>query len=251
MNILEGADGPFYAEILTVSNHIPFDFDWGIEFPAHLQKNKKPIDRYRRGIYYSDQALKRFYERFQRSSLASNTILVVTGDHGIWIFSSENLSGLEKNEQFFRVPLIIQTPEGHQFEVAENTSHLDIAPTLSGLLGLTGPSDWMGQSLFKPSQSFGDRVTYLMSEQALSYRFPDRACIPSVQCESSGSCYGPDKGAVPDSLCFRLAPSQDLLLDSRVQSTEVDRRMMNRDRALFEYSQIAAELGTSPEFSAE
>lgn len=251
LNKLESVDEPFYAEILTVSNHMPFDFDWDIEFPEYLQRNMEMLDRYRRGMYYTDQAFRKFHENFQKSSLAANTILVVTGDHGIWTFSSDELSGLEKNEQFFRVPLILQTPEGHNFEVDENTSHLDIAPTLSSLLGLAGPDAWMGRSLFDQDQALSNRVTYLMTEQALSYRFSDRACVPSVQCQNSVDCYRTHEQEVPETLCYLVEPNQDLLRDTQSTPIAIDPITAERDRALFEYSQIALESGTSPDFTGE
>ena len=243
---LESVDEPFFAEILTISNHIPFDYDWDIEFPEYLHHDAELLDRYRRGMYYSDQALRKFHERFQSSSLAQNTILIVTGDHGIWTFLSDELPGLEKNEQYFRVPLIVQTPEGHQFAVNENTSHLDIAPTLSSLLDLTGPDDWMGRSIFGGEKTLANRITYQMTEQALSYRYSDRACIPSIQCQNSVSCSRVHEQDVPQTLCFRVDPSQDLLLDAHSAQIKIDPRRIADDRALFEYSQIALELGTAP-----
>ena len=248
---LESVDGPFFAEILTVSNHLPFDYDWNIEFPEYLQQETELLDRYRRGMYYTDQAFRKFHERFQNSSLAQNTILVVTGDHGIWTFSSDELPGLVKNEQYFRVPLIMQTPEGHQFAVNENTSHLDIAPTLSNLLDLKGPDDWMGRSLFEAEETLANRITYLMTEQALSYRYSDRACIPSVQCQSSVSCYRDFEQNVPEAMCYRVNPVQDLLLDPNSTPIAIDPLTAADDRALFEYSQIALELGTAPGFTED
>ena len=248
---LESVDEPFFAEILTVSNHIPFDYNWNIDFPEYLRQDTNMLDRYRRGMYYSDQAFRKFHERFKNSTLAKNTILVVTGDHGIWTFSSDEMSGLEKNEQYFRVPFILQTPEGHKRTVNENTSHLDIAPTLSSLLDLTGANDWMGRSLFEGEKALENRITYMMTEQALSYRYSDRACIPSVQCENSVSCYQVFEQDVPEALCFRVEKSQDLLLDAHSTPIVIDARTTATDRALFEYSQIALELGTAPEFTED
>ena len=246
LNELESVDKPFYAEIMTVSNHMPFDYDWGIEFPPYLQATATMHDLYRRGIYYTDQAVKEFHERFLQSPLSKNTILVITGDHGIWTFGSEALSELGKNERFFRVPLIISTPDKLNVSISEVASHLDIAPTLSRLLNLSVSEDFMGQDILRGNPDRLSRVAYLMTEQALSYRYADLACIPSVQCQGGSNCYRQQGDEVPTTSCYTVRPSQDLLLDDQARLVDRSSLEISTDRALFDYSQIALELGSSP-----
>ena len=246
---LEQIDEPFYAEVLTVSNHMPFEYEWGIDFPEHLQPASSMYERYRRGIYYTDQAVKRFHDRFSRSPLARNTLLVITGDHGIWTFPDEPLSQLQKNEMFFRVPLIMQSPDGRRWPIPDIASHLDIAPTLADLLGMDVPDTFMGRSLVRDDPERRNRIVYLMTEQALSYRLPDRACVPSAQCESNINCYREREARVPEAQCYALRRDQDLLDDPEAPRLAPSWKRTSADRALFEYSQIALEIGTAPRFA--
>lgn len=243
---LEASDEPFYAEVLSVSNHLPFNYDWNIDFPEHLQSTDTMFDRYRRGIYYTDQAVKGFYERFSESELANNTVLVITGDHGIWTFSDEAQSGLTKNEQFFRVPFIMVTPDKQQQSISDIASHLDIAPTLTQMLNLTGNDDYMGQSLLNPGLHINDRIIYQMTEQALSYRYQDMACIPSFQCQGGGNCYFQNTENTPIAMCYQLDADQDLLVNPIARKVERSQEELYEDRALFDYSQIALNIGTYP-----
>ena len=242
---LEALDEPFYAEILTLSNHLPFDYDWDIDFPADLAADATMHERYRRGMYYTDRAVARFHERFSRSGLAANTILVITGDHGIWSFPSEELGELQKNEMLFRVPLIVQAPGKGPSRIETAASHLDIAPTLVDLLGLDGPDDSLGRSLLPPTRDDG-RILYQMTEHALSYRQGRRVCVPSVQCENDVGCRRTHDASTSEMLCYRLSPSQDPLDDPKATLLDRDSLRAARDRTLFDYTQMALELGTSP-----
>lgn len=246
LNTLETIKKPFYAEILSVSNHMPFDFEWGIDFPAHLQNTETMHDNYRRGIYYTDRAVALFYEKFKKSKLADNTILVVTGDHGIWTFSNETTSPLLKNEQFFRVPLIVELPDNKNIEINNIHSHLDIAPTLFELLGLTGANDFIGQSIFSKNEKKSNRMLYLMTEQALSYRTVGKACIPDTQCQNSINCYQAFEEEPSKNQCYQFNPAHDLLSNSE-DVTSLKDFISLTERALFDYSQIAIELGTVPD----
>lgn len=247
---LEAIEGPFYSEILTVSNHMPFDFDWNIEFPDNLEDTSNMYNRYRRGIYYTDQAVKHFYQNFLSSSLAKNTILVITGDHGIWTFSNEDQSIILKNEEFFRVPLIVKHPidNGDNGKIIErNLSHVDIAPTILELLNFSTPNSFIGDSIFQKTKAQDSRVLYSMTEQGLSYRTIDSVCIPTRQCQNSINCYKTEELEPAPTQCYILDESADLLHKATGHSESVNNSDTNR--ALFDYSQIALKIGTSPDFS--
>ncbi len=242
--VLSTSKQPFYAEVLTLSNHLPFNYDWGIEFPEHLTSDNTLHQRYRRGIYYTDQAVKVLYEKLQRSGLLDKSILVITGDHGIWSFDDENLPGLYKNEQMNRVPLIIHTPNAQPVVIEGNHSHLDIAPTLVDLLGLEITDDFMGQSIFSNALSKTGRAIYSMAEHAVSYRSANRTCIPSVQCTNSVECTSILEENISNTICYDVAEDEDLLIDDSALLSKNHR--FTKDRDLFDYSQIAVEIGSFP-----
>lgn len=244
-NILAETDHPFYAEILTLSNHLPFDYEWGIEFPDYLTRDDTFHARYRRGIYYTDQAVERFYNALQRGGLLDNSILVITGDHGIWSFADETLAALHQNEQMFRVPLIILKPDIEPVVVAGNHSHLDIAPTIIEYLGLELEEDFMGQSIFSSNSAKQKRVIYSMLDNAVSYRFENRFCIPSEQCASSPQCAAIHEENIPSTVCYDIPEHRDVLFDG--DPIGLSRTAASwPDRALFDYSQIAVDVGSFP-----
>ncbi len=177
--------GPFYAEILSLSNHLPFTFDWGIEFPDYLQSTQSLHDRYRRGMYYTDQALKGFMEKFRASGLYKNTLVVITGDHGIWTFDqARSLSELNKHEQFFRVPLLVHAKDIEPAVVDTPSSHVDIAPTLLSMLGMSEPAAFMGRSMLeKPDQH---APVFTLLEATYGVRLGDQVCVPSNACFRDG-----------------------------------------------------------------
>jgi glucan phosphoethanolaminetransferase (alkaline phosphatase superfamily) len=185
---------PFFLEILTLSNHLPFEFDWNIEFPDHLQTTETYLDRYRRGIYYTDQALAKFFAEFSVSEAAENTLLVVTGDHGIWVFDEdENINAVRKYEQFYRVPLMIYGKSLPPLVIDRASSHLDIAPTLLGLLGLSPAKAMLGNDLASTHETAYKRAPIVtVMDGKFGYHLDEVSCVPvgvcfrnSLQCEDA------------------------------------------------------------------
>ncbi|MBL4880976.1 MAG: LTA synthase family protein [Oleispira sp.] len=186
LKTLENEQQPFFAEILTLSNHLPFDYEWNIDFPKNLtEANNKGVyfNDYRKGIYYTDQALKQFFTEFWKSDLASNTHVIVTGDHGIWAFDkSKTYSQLSKDEHFFRVPLIIWSPDKQQEIHTALSSHLDIAPTILELLDIKTDNSFIGKSLFSSEEELNNRLLYTMYHRDFGYRTATEACAPVNGC---------------------------------------------------------------------
>jgi len=76
------------------------------------------------------------------------TIVIVVSDHGE-SFGSHGFKGhiWRLDEEMIRVPLVISGPNVPQTTIAWPTSLLDVAPTLTDLLGLPRPVGWQGRSL--------------------------------------------------------------------------------------------------------
>jgi phosphoglycerol transferase MdoB-like AlkP superfamily enzyme len=186
LKTLEEEDKPFLAEILTLSNHLPFNHDWKIEFPKYLsEKNDKGgyLNDYRKGIYYTDQALKQFFTAFWQSDLASNTHVVITGDHGIWAFDqSKTYSQLSKDEHFFRIPLMIWSPDKQKAVHTALSSHLDIAPTILDILDIKTDNSFIGKSLFSSAEVLNNRLIYTTYHRNFGYRNATEACAPINGC---------------------------------------------------------------------
>jgi|GEM_PF-1196898 len=204
---------PFFASVLTLTNHYPFNGEVNIEVPYKTTKSgarfgdKALYDNYRNTVYYTDYALGKFWEVFRASPLFKNTIVLITADHGIWLFPEEQkgASYAEKNETFFRMPLAIYHPHLEQpRSIDQISSQVDILPTLLELLGIPFDSDYyLGKSLLhlveepwaimkKSGEQFvrySDRMCYLKSagcsgahQQCYSVLDPERQQETTEEC---------------------------------------------------------------------
>lgn len=137
-------DKPFFAHITTLSNHYPFHWKFPID-PKQLPFPEAQQDEiwknYQNAVFYTDYALGNFWNKFKNSKLYDNTLLIITSDHGIWQFPQQPLSTLEKNERFFRAPLLIHHPKLGKKNISKISSHIDISPTIVDILGISEPTE--------------------------------------------------------------------------------------------------------------
>ncbi len=157
---LEQLPQPFYAKLITVTNHYPYDLDKeNIDFPA-TTTGDNTVDGYVQTAHYLDQAFGELMTYLKKAGLYDNSVFVLYGDHyGI----SENhqpaiaqLLGKDKVTnydlaQFQKVPFMI-----HATGLKGGVDHtyggeIDMMPTLLDLLGI--PDDGLtmfGQDMLSP-----------------------------------------------------------------------------------------------------
>lgn len=132
---------PFLVSAFTASSHHPYNVPERYEnvFP---QEGNLPIYR---GIRYSDNALRLFFEKASGQPWFNNTLFVLTADH-------TNLSEHPKYQSDygkFRVPIIFYCPSdtlgGRRNAIAQQS---DIFPSILGYLGYDKPVISFGQNLF-------------------------------------------------------------------------------------------------------
>lgn len=150
---LDHATAPFFAEVMTLSNHHPF--------PATHQGNRlasveatledRFYKNYLAGMRYTDVAVGRLVERARTRAWFKDTVFVFLGDHGVWLFPEQGrrrLTPAEQLEVYHRVPLIIwspgNVPPGQRPVLG---SQVDVAPTVLDLLGIRAPNAFQGVSL--------------------------------------------------------------------------------------------------------
>ncbi len=257
---LEQEDKPFFAEILTLSNHYPYLWDWGIPFPEHLslkatleedEDNLYPA--YKQGIYYTDNALGEFLERFKASKLYENTLLVVTSDHGIWTFPDEILNSktvqneLKKNEMYFRLPLLVHAKNLPPAIFDKPVSQVDIAPTILDYLGIDFPNAFLGDSLLTRNNK-GDYPIYFMASGSYGVRRDDQYCYPIDTSDLCNTYYRTCESSTKSdarSVCFTT--TEDLLISSEsLNVIEVDKSnddvFIDLSQQFLDYGFIPAEL---------
>jgi len=101
-------------------------------------------------ILHNDRRLGRLDDTLRRLGLFDSTLLVFASDHGEAFLEHgllEHRSGLFQEE--LHVPWVLRWPEGLPAgeRRPEAVGHVDMAPTIVGLAGLTVPEGWLGRDL--------------------------------------------------------------------------------------------------------
>ncbi|GHV07432.1 sulfatase [Campylobacterota bacterium] len=193
---LEGEKTPFFAMIQTASNHSPFTvpkglagFDYSKPSQSVIAEHGYPSADYK-AMELMDFALRQFFERIQTMEFFENTIVVITGDHGIsGEFSQhagKNYQALEINQ--YQVPLIIYYPKRfpNGLRLLQAGGHTDLFPTIAALIGAPHANTTLGRDLL--DDRFGDDRSVFI---ARTYTTPV-LLSSSRLCESGGKIYAKD-----------------------------------------------------------
>ncbi len=228
LDVLDESKKPFFAELLSLSNHFPFKQSYPTDnvFPLPL-----PDGDYRnlaRGIFYTDFAFGKLMEEIEKKPWFQDTLLVVVGDHGIWRFPEEVSNDMTKKlEIYFRVPLLIYTPNGMVQPGVNRTlgSQVDIPPTILDLLGLEVPNGFAGRSLLTGDTGQPRHVLMIHDDQ-WNIRRGNDYCYDSTGEFVEQKFYGPKrkKNARPGEMyCFHY--KGDLMRDTITQMPPPDPRL--------------------------
>ena len=136
---------PFFAQIMTTSNHRPYTFPQGrINLPQGHREG---------AVKYTDYALGRFIEQAKAKPWFKDTLFVIVADHCASVAGKTKLPVAR-----YHIPLIFYAPDmlkpGSYSRVA---SQIDVAPTLLDVLGVKGDDHFFGESLFEaksPARAF-------------------------------------------------------------------------------------------------
>lgn len=135
----------FFAAYLTLSPHHPYF--------CPLEHKPFPgdswVDRYRNSLYYADTGVGRLVASLKKLGLFDRTLIVVFGDHGETVSTYPVGHGLNLSLEEMRTPFILSNPVLFPSPLVSRipTSHLDIAPVVTRLVGLTPPAEWLGRDL--------------------------------------------------------------------------------------------------------
>lgn len=143
---------PFFATMLTLSNHEPFEIPESPRFPGSDLPN-----RFRSTAFYTDKSLGSFFRSARQESWFQNTLFVIVADHGHRL-PKEKYAISES--QRFHIPLVLVgdviKPEFRGKQLPVFGSQTDIAKTVLGQLGLDGSRFTFSQDLFAthPDQGY-------------------------------------------------------------------------------------------------
>jgi len=159
LDYLEQANQPFFAYMITVSTHTPFNF-----YPeSETQKEYSDIDNpivydYFQSVSFLDKSLEMFFYQLQQRGLAENTLFIIYADHQAGIdekeySSSEEFVTDENINQPEHIPLIINYPAVQADVIKKTGTTTDIAPTILDIMGIEQkPKEFIGSSLLKGEQ---------------------------------------------------------------------------------------------------
>ena len=137
----QSQDGkPFFAHVMTVSNHRPFTYPAG--------KIRIPNDSKTRagGVLYTDYALGQFLAEASKQPWFDNTIFLITADH---CASSAGRTEIPLHK--YHSPALIFAPGFVAPQQIEGiVSQIDLMPTLLSLLDMDYDSHFYGRSIFDP-----------------------------------------------------------------------------------------------------
>jgi len=172
---LEKQKQPFFAEIMSLSSHHPF-FDienrWNMDdFPKEIKGDMTNMYRkYQHVTYYTDKALGQFWDKFSKSPLYDNTIVMIVGDHGIWLFPDgmeDHASEAQLYEAYTRLPLTIYFPGKHYSkEITTPLSQVDVPELIMAYMGLDKGTAFQSGLTHEESLS-------LINEQEVNKKLPD------------------------------------------------------------------------------
>lgn len=142
---IEGLPQPFYAKIITVTNHYPYDLDKANQSIKAFNTGDKTVDGYVQTARYLDQAFGEFITWLKKAGLYKNSMIVLYGDH--YGISNNHRPAIAKLlhkstitnydlAQFQKVPFMIHL-NGVKGGIKKTYGgEIDVLPTLLDLLGI-------------------------------------------------------------------------------------------------------------------
>ena len=148
---LDQEEKPFFATLVTVSNHSPYTYPKG-RIPFNPDEQHRTYC-----VRYADYALGKFIDDAKSHEFFDSTLFVFVADHGARVYGSQQIP-----LRSYRIPLLFYSPklipEGTR--VAVTGSQMDVAPTILDLLGFDYNSMFFGRSLLSTPP---DKERVLMS----------------------------------------------------------------------------------------
>lgn len=154
---------PFVTSVFTASSHSPY------RMPQRYQGKFKegPTPLYA-CISYSDNAVRRFFDKASKQPWYNNTIFVITADHATAADDPEYVTDLGH----YKVPVIFYAPSMPELSGVDSTrvvSQTDIMPTVLGMLGYDKPYIAFGQDALNADAASTYAINYLSGSNCYQY----------------------------------------------------------------------------------
>ena len=150
----------------------PAQIDFSLQFgmwPRRLAPVVK--DLYADSLVYVDAQIERLVAHLRERGMLDRTIMVFTGDHGQAFYEhgfSAHAGAVY--DEVMRVPLVIRAPDLDPGIDVRPAQHVDIAPTILDLIGLTPHPAFQGASLVTPTFD-AQRSVYMVAQTPLAHQY--------------------------------------------------------------------------------
>ena len=158
---------PFFAQIMTVSNHRPYTYPDG-------RIDISPDTHSRAGaVKYTDYAINRFLKESSSKEWYNNTIFIIVADHCAGSAGSAQLPVTG-----YHIPMLIFGPKIIKPQIVDRlTAQIDLAPTILGMLHFSYKSKFLGQDIF--ALPAGKEKAFISTYQGLGFISENRLIIQS------------------------------------------------------------------------
>jgi phosphoglycerol transferase MdoB-like AlkP superfamily enzyme len=142
LNELAGRGAPFFAAMMTASDHEPYVLPGEVGFTPRNKELPKQMTE------FADWSLRRFMEYASRQSWYAHTVFAFIADHGSVIGNSLYDISLT----YHHIPFMIYIPGLQSKEVATLGVQADVTPTLASLLGVDCINNTFGIDLLNDTR---------------------------------------------------------------------------------------------------
>jgi phosphoglycerol transferase MdoB-like AlkP superfamily enzyme len=157
---------PFFAQIMTTSNHRPYTYPDG-----RIRREGDPHTR-EAAVRYTDYAIGHFISEARREPWFANTVFVVIADH---CASSAGRTSLPIER--YHIPCLVYAPGLIRPQYVKRVcSQIDVMPTLISLLRLKSRVGFAGRDIF--ADDYRPRA-FMATYQDLGYYEPGRLTVLS------------------------------------------------------------------------
>lgn len=138
LRVFDENQKPFFAQIMTVSNHRPYTYpDGKITFEGNSKSRPAAVK-------YTDFAIGQFLHDAESHPWFNNTIFIIIADH---CASSAGKTSIPVDK--YHIPCIIYAPKMiSPCRVTKTCSQIDIIPTLLAMLHTSQPTQFAGRNIF-------------------------------------------------------------------------------------------------------
>jgi hypothetical protein len=172
---------PFFAMIMTLSNHIPFTYPQEIDIPSGTGSPG--------GVKYTDFVLGRFIREARAKPWFDDTVFVIVADHCWRRWAKLNFDPVK-----YHIPAIVYAPKIVQPRRVESLcSQADLLPTVLGLLNVSYRTKFFGRDVLRDPP---DRA-FIGTELDLCFLTGRHQVVLSPGCEARMFDLAPDGSATP------------------------------------------------------